>query len=207
VFAAVACSPLRTRPATWLAIGAAWTIVVQPLLPLGLKPAAILEDNRNPLTVFFVRYTPAREALADADAALVATDFAYDPKHLGHDAWRYWLMGRRSQHRLVTISRWRSGAQHPQWQPAPSDDALDPRAWRARLFASGADWLYVQGPQNPTWAWAASDPAFELIATTEEYNALFRVRAPSPRPAPDLPASSHGHLGGATLPDMPTPGP
>ncbi|TVQ86534.1 MAG: hypothetical protein EA397_20260 [Deltaproteobacteria bacterium] len=197
---AVAWSPLRTQALAWLAAATVAGLGLQALSSsMERLPSPIVDDEWNAVTGYLPRYQPIREKLLEAEAATIATDFQYNPTYLGHDALRYLLMGRRAQHRLITISRWRSGELHPQWRSQPDDDPLDREAWRGRLFSSQAEWLYVQGSDNPTWAWAADDEALELVATTSGFNALYRLRPARAGAAPDSTKPSHGLSDSAML--------
>lgn len=182
--------PWRHHASLWLGGIATSALALQVYMIVIQGPEHVATDRANPAIPITRAYEPVRARLALRESSVIATDFEFEPEHLGQDCMRFSLMGRWSQHRLITVSRWQSGRLHSTWTPPPDGDPLDERAWRERLAVARADFLYIQGRSNPTRAWAASDPSLELIETTEGYNALFRIhpyRAPSGEVAPDAP--------------------
>ena len=89
---------------------------------------------------------------------------------MGHNVFRYPLMGRRAQHQLTYISP-HAEPTGPTRAPIP----LDETAWRQRILSSGIDYLFLQGTRLPEWTWAQRNPEFDLAWSSSTGLALYRV--------------------------------
>lgn len=94
---------------------------------------------------------PVWERLADAPASTIAVAAGFEG--VGHMVWRYPLLGRRWQHRLVYVAPTADGKlyDHPVLymnEPAESRPELSFERWRERLHEQGVRYVVLLGPYN-----------------------------------------------------------
>jgi len=98
----------------------------------------------------------------DGDAPFVlAVSAGWDG--IGHNWYRYPLLGRRLQNRLIYVPISRDGSFFDYGLQPDSFPPTSCAAWRDRLLASQSEYLVLLPPLPPETAWAESNPAsFQL---------------------------------------------
>lgn len=160
---------------TWIAarLFAAWRIAVVAIAAIAIVASTTAVRDRfryefyeeaqalnsydvHPLDSAWMASWPAWQRLDDGVPHTIAVTAGWDGT--GHNWYRYPIMGRRLQNRLLYIPITQSGALIDYAQNAPAAP-MSCGAWLRRLLSSSAEYLLVLPPEPPEAEWAPAVPA------------------------------------------------